>query len=104
MSNLKEYLDDGLANPFMFTSDADALCEACEAVSVFMNAASPIYARTIALTNAGRLVGGMTHGEIRNKIMDILQRCCNVPEDRVINLSVEEEKFINAGMDKRVYR
>ena len=32
MSYLKEYFEDGLKRPYNFTSDEDALCEACEEI------------------------------------------------------------------------
>lgn len=104
MSYLNEYFEDGLANPYMFTSDEDALCEACEAVGVFVNESAPMFARTTALNNAGRLVGGMARGGIRDKITDILRKCCDVPEGRSVSLTAEERQFIGDGIEKRLYK
>lgn len=94
MSNLTEYFESGLNHPYLTTPDDEALCEACEAVTVFLNPSSPAYARMTALTNAGSLVGGMSRGRNRDMITRILRKCSKLSDYEVVNLTAKERSFV----------
>lgn len=98
MIDLRGYFEEGLANPYRFTPDGEALCEACRAVGVFMNASSPVFARMTVLTNAGSCVGGMTKSRAKDMITDILWRCCDLQDGEAIRLTPDEDRFITHGM------
>lgn len=95
MGNLNEYFESGLKHPYLTVPDGEALCEACQAVTVFINPSSPEYARMNVLTNAGSLVGGMARGKDRDIITRILRKCSELSEYEVVNLTTEEKLFID---------
>lgn len=103
--DLREYFEGGLAQPFRYTDEKEALCEACKAVGEFTCIGELSNGtRVLAITHAGSYVGCLKQGELRDAITCILEKCCELSNDEVIRLTTEEKQFIKNGIEGKFFR
>lgn len=102
---LREYFEEGLAQPFMYTDKKEALREACKAVEEFMGIHEfSNGTRVVTITHAGSYVGCLKQGELRDTITCILEKCCELSNDEVIQLTASEKQFIKNGIEGNFFR
>ncbi|MDE5825856.1 MAG: hypothetical protein K2H91_14430 [Lachnospiraceae bacterium] len=104
-TRLQQDFEAGLAKPFMPIDEKEALCEACKAVGEFTYTKEMSCAtRAVAISRAGSYVGSLEQGELRDTITRILERCCELKDEEIIELSSSEKQFIKNGIEGKFFK
>lgn len=103
---LEEHFREGMRYPVGSYPEGELLADACKCIAVFATGDARIgsLARSVAIYHAGRFVSSLHAGKIKNRIVKILIRCCQLQLTETIALTAEEKQFIKAAVEMKVYK